>query len=95
MLIEITATEESRFPSQHRTSDPAWSRKKKDGASGNERFFVGQNRAFGTDAKAVLLHSLLQFDVALLRMTIFNTDQQLISRHDPKGAATQYLLIRA
>jgi hypothetical protein len=36
-----------------------------------------ESRAFATDAKAWLLHSLLQFDVGLLRMTVFNTNQQL------------------
>jgi hypothetical protein len=29
-----------------------------------------ESRAFATDAKAGLLHSLLQFDVGLLRMTL-------------------------
>jgi hypothetical protein len=45
MLIETTATEESRFPSQHRSSYLpclTWGRKKKDFADGKERFFVGQ-----------------------------------------------------
>jgi hypothetical protein len=32
-----------------------------------------ESSAFATDAKAKLLHSLLQFDVGLLRMTVFNT----------------------
>jgi hypothetical protein len=42
MLIETTAPEESCFPIQHRSSDLTWSRKKKDYADGNERFFVDQ-----------------------------------------------------
>jgi hypothetical protein len=56
MLVKTTASEESRFPSQHRSPDPTWSRKRKDNAGGKERFFVGQmeseSHAFATDAKA-------------------------------------------
>jgi hypothetical protein len=62
MLIETTVTGDSQFHNQHRSSDLPWSRKKKDCAMGNEEFFVGQ-----WSAKARLLHSLLQFDVGLLR----------------------------
>jgi hypothetical protein len=36
-----------------------------------------ESRAFATDAKARLLHSLGQFDVGLLKMTVFNTHQQI------------------
>jgi hypothetical protein len=32
-----------------------------------------ESRAFAPDAKARFLHSLLQFDASLLRMTVFNT----------------------
>jgi hypothetical protein len=53
MLIKTTATEEPRFHSQHRLSDPTWSRKKKHSAGGKERFFVGQG-----SAKAVLSQQL-------------------------------------
>jgi hypothetical protein len=49
MLIETTATEESRFPAQYRSSDMPQSRKKKDCDNGNKRFFVNQ-----WSAKAVL-----------------------------------------
>jgi hypothetical protein len=49
MLIENTATEESRFPGQHRSSGLTWSRKKKDGAGGKKRCFIGH-----WSAKAVL-----------------------------------------
>jgi hypothetical protein len=56
MLIETTATEASRFRSQYRSSVLTGSRKKKDFAIGNKRFFVGQWSAkapsFATDAKA-------------------------------------------
>jgi hypothetical protein len=68
MLIETTVTEESRFHSQHRSSDLIWSRKKKECAGGNERFFVDQ-----WIAKAKLLHSLWQFDVGLLKTVVCNT----------------------
>jgi hypothetical protein len=42
MLIETTATEKSLTPSQYWGSELTWSWKKKDGAGGNERFFIGQ-----------------------------------------------------
>jgi hypothetical protein len=48
---------------------------KKDSSSANG----AQSRIFAIDAKARLLNSLLQFDVGLLRMTVFNT-RSTISR---------------
>jgi hypothetical protein len=50
--------------------------KKKDCAVGNKRFFVGQWSAKALLSRQMqkqgLLHSLLQFDVSLLRMMVFN-----------------------
>jgi hypothetical protein len=76
MLTEITATEESRFMSLNQQSDLVKVAKRetvpvgrKDSSSANGV----RKPCFRKRCKSTALHSLLQFDVGLLRMTNFNT----------------------
>jgi hypothetical protein len=77
MLTETAATEESRFLILNRPSDFKLKLKKERLCREEGKILRWsmecESRAFPTGAKARLLHSLVQFDVGLLRMTVFNT----------------------